>query len=161
MREELRRRLPRTRGWYTGIILGILALIGIIVLIIWRSLQAESPERTVKAAIEAARAGDTTSMRQLLSPESLMNPSAEDWLKQLSAALARSGVMIADVDILRDDATVHVLVPHRSPTGAPRTTDVGVKTVRSEAGWLIDLQQTMASANPQFWLAIVAEQSVP
>ena len=155
MREELRRRIPRTRGWYTGILLGIVALIGAIVLLIWRSLQAESPERTVKAAMEAAQRGDISSIRALLSPESLMNPSAEEWLKQLSAALAKPGAGIADVDILRDNATVHVLVPHRGPTGGIKVTDVGVKTTRSEQGWLIDLQQTMASANPQFWLAIM------
>ena len=28
MRDVLRRKLPKTRGWYTGIILGILAKIG-------------------------------------------------------------------------------------------------------------------------------------
>jgi len=157
MREILRKKLPKTRGWYTGIILGILAVVGVVVWLIWRSMMAESPQRTVNVAIEAARASDAAGLRALLSAESVANPMLDGWLKQFTAALAKPGVRISDVNILRDHATVKVAVPHQGATGGMETTDVGIRTVRSEEGWLIDLQGTMASANIQFWEAVAAE----
>jgi len=157
MREELRRKLPKTRGWYTGSIVGILAIIGVVVWLVWRSMQAESPERSVKAAIEAAQAGDVAGVSALLTPESMVEPAAQTWAEQFSAALSRPGVAISDVDLLRDRANVKVGVPHRGSTGQMVTDQVCIKTARVGKAWLIDLPGTMATASPQFWQAIAAE----
>ncbi|MBM3472571.1 MAG: hypothetical protein FJX75_04765 [Armatimonadetes bacterium] len=159
MRDVLRRKLPKTRGWYTGIILGILALIALIVWLIWRSMMAESPQRTVEAAIDASRTSDLVALRQCLSAESLAHPGTEGWLKQFAAALARQGVEITEVDILREAATVVVSVPHRGATGGQERTEVAVKLVRQRDIWLIDLEPTMASQNLQFWQAVALEQA--
>ncbi|MBM3501715.1 MAG: hypothetical protein FJX74_23930, partial [Armatimonadetes bacterium] len=113
MRRELRRRLPKTTGCYTGIILAILVIVGVVVWLVWRSMQAESPERTVEAAIEAARGGNVTAVGALLTPESMMEPAAQTWLQQFSIALGRPNVAIRDVDLLRDRANVKVGIPHR------------------------------------------------
>jgi len=160
MRDVLRRKLPKTRGWYTGIILGILALIVLVVWLIWRSMQAESPQRTVEAAIEAARSGDMVALRGCLGEASLANSAVEAWLPQFAAALARPGVLITEVNVLREAATVKVSVPHRGPTGSEERTEVAVKTLRGtgEKQWLIDLEPTMASQNLQFWEAVALEQ---
>ena len=160
MRDVLRRKLPKTRGWYPGIILGILALIALVVWLIWRSMAAESPQRTVEAAIEAARSGDMVTLRGCLSQASLANSAAEAWLPQFAAALARPGALITEVDILREVATVKVSVPHRGATGGEERTEVSVKTVRGAEGkqWRIDLEPTMASQNLQFWQAVALEQ---
>ena len=158
MREALRRKLPKTRGWYTGLILAILVVIGVIVWLVWGSVLAESPRRTVSAAIDAARGGNLVGLGALLSPESVANPGAEGWLKQLAAALARPGVRITDVEILRKVGSVKVSVPHRGASGGQERTEISVNTVRSDEGWLIDLEATMASQNLQFWMAVAAEQ---
>jgi hypothetical protein len=160
MRDVLRRKLPKTRGWYTGIILGILAIIALVVWLIWRSMEAESPERTVETAIEAARSGDLFTLRGCLSETSLANSALEAWLPQFAAALARPGVLITEVNILRDAATVNVSVPHRGAAGGEERTEVAVKTVRGAEAkqWLIDLEPTMASQNLQFWQAVALEQ---
>ncbi len=157
MREELRRRIPKTRGWYTGTILGILVIVGCIILLIWRSMQAESPQRVVEKALEAARADNVAGVRAVLTPTSMSEPAAETWLEQFSTVLARPEVEIRDVNLLRDAATVRIGVPHRSLAGGTETTEVGVRTLRVDNEWRIDLPSTMASANPQFWQALAAE----
>jgi len=157
MRRELRRRLPKTTGCYTGIILGILAVVGLVVWLVWRSMQAESPQHTVEAAIEAAQAGNVAGVGALLTPESLLDPASQTWLAQFTAALGRPGVDISDVDLLRDRANVKVGIPHRGSTGAPEVTEVSLKAVRLNEAWLIDLPGTMASVGLQFWQAIAAE----
>jgi hypothetical protein len=158
MREALRRRIPKTRGWYTGTILAILAAIGLIIWLIWRSVQAQSPQRVVETAIEAARGKNVAAMGALLTGDSMSDPAAQTWLTNLTAALGREGVAITDVDILRDQANVSVGIPHRGTTGGTQVTQVTVKAARIEGQWLIDLPNTMASTNLQFWLSIAAEE---
>jgi len=157
MREELRRKIPKTRGWYTGTILGILAIVGVILWLVWRSMQAESPQRAVEAAIEAARAKNTAGVAALLTPGSMVEPAAQNWLQQFSTVMARPDVTITDVDLLRNQANVRVAVPHRGLSGGTETTQVSVKAVRVDDEWRIDLPGTMASANPQFWQVLAAE----
>jgi hypothetical protein len=158
MREELRRKLPKTRGWYTGIVVGIIVVVGAVVFIVWHWVLSDNPGRIGNAVIVAARDGDEASMRASLTPASLQNPNADGWLKQFAAALKKSDVRVSDVAIVGDNATVLVAVPHRGGTGTMVTTDVGVKTVRVDGAWKIDLVETMASANPQFWIAVAAEK---
>jgi hypothetical protein len=158
MREELRRRLPKTRGWYTGIVVGIIVAVGALAFIIWHWVLSDNPGKVVNTVIAAARVGDEGSIRASLTPASLKNPMLDGWLEQFAAALKRKDVRVSDVAIVGDDATVLVAVPHRGGTGTMVPTDVGVKTERVDGAWKIDLAGTMASANPQFWLAVASEE---
>jgi hypothetical protein len=159
MREELRRKIPKTSGWYTGSILGILAVIGLVIWLVWRSAQAESPQRAVQAALEAARAKNVAGVGALLTPDSMSDPAAPHWLEQFAIVLGRPGVAITDVALLRDEANVSVAVPHPGVSGGTTTATIVVKTVRVHNQWRIDLPTSMASANLQFWQALAGETS--
>jgi len=157
MREELRRRIPKTRGWATGIIIGILAIVGVVAYLIYRAAVLDTPKHMVTRVIVAARAGDQTAVKAALTPDSLSDPAAEGWLKQLTTVLARPGVEVSDVATVGDDSTVKIAVPRQSATGTLEPLEVGVRTKRGEGGWKIDLPGTM-SVNSQLWIQMAGEK---
>lgn len=154
MREELRRRLPRTRGWGIGVVVGLMVVLLIITFIVYHYAVADSPSAMIQAFMAAARDNDLEKMRTFLTEESKANPLCQRWLEQLAVALGKRTAVMQSADMLGDRATVHVLVEHRSGSGEMVATDVGVDTIRGEAGWQVNLEKTMASVPHQFWTTI-------
>jgi hypothetical protein len=138
-------------------VVGAVALLAVVGFLFHRYVMSDSPKNVVTVARTAAMRGEESGLRDCILPESLGDPASGNWVKQLSIALAKPETQIVRADVVGDDATVRIAVPHKGVTGAATRTEVGITTRRTEDGWKIDLQATMASANPQFWLAIAEE----
>lgn len=158
MREELRRKLPRTRGWATGIVIGLMLVLLAITYVVYHYAVADSPSRMVQSFMADARDSDLQAMRGHLIDESKTSPTCDRWLGQLAIALGKRKAVMKEADILGDRATVHVLVMHRSGSGEMVSTDLGVETIRGEEGWQVDLEETMGSVPHQFWTTITTVQ---
>ena len=154
MREELRRRLPKTTGWGIGIVLGLMVILLAITFAVYHFAVADSPSAMIQSFMAAARDNDLERMRGFLTEESKHNPSCQRWLGQLAIALGKRNAVMKNADMLGERATVHVLVEHRSGSGGRASTDVGVETVRTSEGWQVNLERTMASVPHQFWTTI-------
>ncbi len=154
MREELRRRLPKTTGWGIGIVLGLMVILLAIAFAVYHFVVADSPAAMVQSFMAAARDNDLERMSGFLTEESKQSPSCQRWLGQLAVALGKRNAVMKNADMLGDRATVHVLVEHRSASGDRVSTDVGIDTVRNKQGWQVNLERTMASVPHQFWTTI-------
>jgi hypothetical protein len=154
MREELRRRLPKTTGWGIGIVLGLMVILLAIAYAVYHFAVADSPSAMIQSFMTAARDNDLEGMRGLLTEDSKQSPSCERWLGQLAVALGKRKAVMKNADMLGDRATVHVLVEHRSASGDRASTDVGIETIRTKEGWQVNLERTMASVPHQFWTTI-------
>ncbi len=158
MREELRRRLPRTRGWGIGVVVGLMVILVVITFVIYHYAVADTPSKMIQSFMTAARDNDLEKMKGFLTEDSRTNPACQRWLEQLAAALGRRKAVMRNADMLGDRATVHVLVEHRAGSGEMVATDVGVETIRAEEGWLVDLEATIGSVPHQFWSTITTVQ---
>lgn len=154
MREELRRRLPHTRGWGIGVVVGLMVILMAVTFVIYHYAVADSPSKMIQSFMAAARDSDLDKMKGYLTEDSKNDPSCQRWLEQLAVALGKRQAVMKRADMLGDRATVHVLVMHRAGSGETVATDLGVETVRAEEGWQVNLQKTMASVPHQFWTTI-------
>jgi len=155
MRAELRKQIPRTRGCGPAIILAIILVVAGGGVLLWNWVQ-NTPSRMVQKAIAAARQSGEPGLKPFMTPESLANPSSEAWLRQLVQAF-KCTTMLKREEVVGDEGTAHVLVTQRAVGNLAPQTDLGVRAVRSkDKGWLIELEPTMASVSPQFWLALAA-----
>ncbi len=157
MRAELRARLPHTQGCGALIVVAALVVVVVAGYLAWNWLQ-DRPSRMVQKVMTLARHDNLQGMKRYLTDESLRNPSCDAWLQQLAVAMS-TNCMLKNEGVVGDEATVHLLGGQRSEGVSNTATYLSVKAVRvRERGWLIDLEQTMASVTPQFWLSLAATQ---
>ncbi len=153
MRAELRKKIPKTRGCGAAIILAIIVVVVGGGVLLWNWVQ-NTPARMVQKAVAAAKQSGETGLRPFMTPESLTNPSSEAWLKELAQAF-KCTTMLKKEEVVGDEGTVHVLIIQRAVGNLAPQTDLGVRAVRSKGkDWLIELDATMASVGPQFWLSL-------
>ncbi len=151
MREELRKRLPRIQHFGVIVPGAIIVAVGAIVLAVWVVWFRNTPERAVRAFMEAYRTNDVAKLAEL-GYESPPPPlqTAQKQVQIVSDLLAKKG-RIVDSKVSSNEALVYVEATFTGSRGQTQPVTAEVRATRKGARWLVDMEHAADQMPAMFW----------